>query len=330
MNPAKCTDQDYIDFLIAHPSHCSATEAERVTPESTPKAHDSYTRLLHRLEPDSDMLWQEVSSQVRRRSNVLVLDDSTLDKPYARRMDLVSWHWSGKHQRVVKGINLVTLLWTDGDVLVPTDYRIYNKDGDNRSKNDLFAEMITTAHERGFSPEMVLFDSWYASLENLKLLRDKGYRWLTRLKKNRKVNPDRSKARPLYQCNISEQGTVVYLCGYGLIKVFRIDIPNGDTQYWATDDLEMEPMMRLKHAELSWGIEEYHRGLKQYCLVEKAQVRKERAVRNHIGLAIRAFVRLEVHRFTTGISWFEAKFSIIRQAVREYLQNPQYRIQPTA
>jgi len=42
----------------------------------------------------------------------LVLDDTTLDKPYAQKMDLVTYHWSGKHQRVVKGIALLTLLWT--------------------------------------------------------------------------------------------------------------------------------------------------------------------------------------------------------------------------
>src|SRR5262249_54926955 len=35
-----------------------------------------------------------------------------------------------------------------------------------------------------------------------------------------------------------------------------------------------------------------------------------------IGLSIRAFVRLEWHRFTTGVRWFEAKMRIIRDAVR--------------
>jgi hypothetical protein len=39
----------------------------------------------------------------------LILDDSTLDKPYARKMALVTRHWSGKHRRVVQGINLITL-----------------------------------------------------------------------------------------------------------------------------------------------------------------------------------------------------------------------------
>ena len=57
----------------------------------------------------------------------LVLDDTTLDKPYARKMELVVRHWSDKHRRVVRGINLLTLLWTEGNALVTCDFRIYDR-----------------------------------------------------------------------------------------------------------------------------------------------------------------------------------------------------------
>jgi hypothetical protein len=43
------------------------------------------------------------------------------------KMDLVTYHWSGKHHDVVRGINLITLLWSDGKALVPTDFRLYDK-----------------------------------------------------------------------------------------------------------------------------------------------------------------------------------------------------------
>lgn len=60
-----------------------------------------------------------------RTGGVLVMDDSTLDKPYARKMALVTRHWSGTHWAVVQGINRVTLLWTNGDSYLPCDYRLY-------------------------------------------------------------------------------------------------------------------------------------------------------------------------------------------------------------
>lgn len=89
-------------------------------------------------------------------------------------------------------------------------------------------------------------------------------------------------------------------------------------------------MFRLKYAELSWTIEEYHRGIKQFVGVERCFARKAVAQRNHIGLALRAFLRIGRHRFFTGISWFEAKVSIIRDALRAYLAEPLYTLNPTA
>jgi putative transposase len=330
MNAPKCDAIDYINFLVASPRAVSGTEAARVQPERPgAPAHDAFTRLLHRLEPDPATLWAEAAPQVRRDRGILVLDDSTLDKPYARQIGLLTRHWSGKHRRVVQGINLLTLLWTDGEALLPCDYRLYEKAVDQLSKNDHFRAMLATARERGFAPECVVFDSWYASLENLKAIRGHGWRWVTQLKANRTVNPDGSGNRPLGECAISEAGTRVHLQGYGFVLVFLIVLPDGDKEYWATNDLMMGELTRRKYAEWAWGIEVYHRGLKQHCGVERAEVRAARAQRNHIACAIRAFLRLEQHRLVTGVSWWEAKTAIIREAVRQYLARPRYTLAST-
>src|SRR5206468_11491355 len=121
----RATDRDYIDFLIATPKQASATKAARVQPlDPKAPAHDAFTRLLTRLEPDPETLWLEVRPLVRRTDSILIVDDTVLDKPYAHKMGLVGPFWSGKHQRVLRGINLVSLVWTDGDAVYPTDYRL--------------------------------------------------------------------------------------------------------------------------------------------------------------------------------------------------------------
>jgi putative transposase len=331
MTASRCQPRDYIDFLLASPKAFSATEAARVQPQRLHSpAHDAFTRLLHRLEPDPQMLWQEVQPLIRPQEGVLVIDDTTLDKPYAKKMDLVRRHWSGKHRAVVWGINLVSLLWSDGDRFYPVDYRIYDKEGDGLTKNDHARQMLLAACERGFHPECVLFDSWYAGLDNLKQVRDLHWRFLTVLKANRLVNQDGTRNRPLSDWAIAAGGTVVHLQGFGPVKVFRIERADGEVQYWASNDCSMTELQRLQYAERAWAIEEYHRGLKQCCGVERAQVRAGRAQRNHIGCALRAFVRLEYHRFTTGISWIEAKLRIVRDALRAYLAQPLYQLPLTA
>jgi hypothetical protein len=327
MSHPKVHAREYTDFLIATPLNATAAEAQRTQPESDdPAAHDAYTRLLYRLEPDAEALWTEVQPEVGRVGGFLVLDDTVLDKPHARKMELVHRLWSGKHKSVVRGIGLVTLLWTDGDRHLPCDYRIYDKPNDGKTKNDHFADMIAAAHQRGFAPECVLFDGWYSGLENLKALRDLGWHWLTRLKANRRVNPDRTGLRALGECTIAETGTVVHLEGYGLIKVFRIEATDGTAEHWATSNLQMDELERLRLGDASWRIEEYHRGLKQVTRVERCQCRNARPQRNHIGLALRAFVVIERYCFRTGVNWLSAKWQIVREAVRAYRSDPHYRL----
>ncbi|MCA1640329.1 MAG: transposase [Acidobacteria bacterium] len=332
MNPPKVTDEDYINFIIATPRDVTATEAGRVQPESkNAPAHDAFTRLLSRLEPDAETLWQEARTQIDLNAGVLVLDDSTLEKPYSEFNALVYRHWSGKQKEVVSGINLITLLWTDGVRVVPVDYRIFDKDRDGKTKNDHFAEMLLEAAKRGFNPALVCFDSWYGSVENLKLVRSLNWHFLTRLKSNRQVNVSRSGLQAVSNAGLcGGGGTLLWLKGFGEIKVFCVCATDGAAEYWATSVEAMTEPERVRFALSAWRIEMYHRALKQQCLIERAQCRRLRPVLNHIGLCIRAFVRIESHCYRERISWIQAKTSIIRDAVRAYLSNPRYLLLPTA
>lgn len=316
MNAPKVDELDYIHFLVAAQRVFTTTEAARIRAgEPHAPAHDAYTRLLQRIPPDTKALWQEVSPFVRRDRGVLVVDDTTLDKPYARKMELVTRHWSGKHHRVVQGINLISLLWTQGEERLPCDFRIYNRTKDGLTKNDHFRGMLQSAFERGFTPELVLFDSWYASLQNLKFVRQLGWHWLTRLKANRLMSVEGNrKNRPVSAWTIPPHGRRMHLKGYGWVKVFKTVTPDGREEYWATSRLDMTLPEAAEYALHAWQIEVYHQGLKQFTGIERGQFRLAVAQQNHIGLAIRAFLRLEVARLQRGVSWFEAKQTIIREA----------------
>lgn len=107
-----------------------------------------------------------------------------------------------------------------------------------------------------------------------------------------------------------------------MICVFKIVVLDGDIDYWTTYDLKIGALQRLIWAQLAGSIEEYRRSLQQCCGAEKAQVRAAREQHKPIGFVIRAFLRLEMRRFNMGISWYETKLSIVREAVRSYLAAP--------
>jgi len=332
MNRAKCSEYDYIQFLVAAQTVFSSVEAAATHPAGeNAVAHDAYTRLLQRLPPDSDGLWEEVAGCIARERGMLIVDDSTLDKPYASKMALVTNHWSGKHHRVVRGINLISLVWTDdGQSSVPCDYRLYNKAHDGLDKNDHFRAMLDMAQARGFRPSLVAFDGWYSALDNLKQIRGYGWEWLTRLKSNRIVSPVPGQALAVSALDIPPTGCIVHLTGYGLVKVFRTVDTHGNAEHWATSRLTMTEPARQQAAHHAWAIETYHRQLKQFTGVERAHYRLEVAQRNHIGLAIRAFVRFEFQRIYDLIPIHEAKQSIVRHAIRDYLRRPSIRLPSTA
>ena len=349
MNPPKCDEIDYIHFLIAAQRVFSCTEAARSQPgygTGEAPAHDAFTRLLQRQPPDTEALWQEVEPHVEKPEGILVLDDTTLDKPYAEKIELVTHHWSGKHGRTVKGINLLRLIWRDGEeatlettaeaASIPCDFRLYDKplrerQGEvGKTKNEHFRDMASEAKERGFAPSHVLFDAWYSGLENLKAIRAQEWLFLTRLKANRHVNPDGTYNRPVSEVAIPEAGRVVHLKGFGFVRVFRTVGRDGDAEYWATNDLEMSESEREVLAQRAWGIETYHRRVKQYCGIERSRCRSERSQRAHILLSLRAYLRLELHRLGASVSFFESKLSIIREAVRRYLADPAYTLGSTA
>lgn len=190
--------------------------------------------------------------------------------------------------------------------------------------------LLEQAKARGFQPALVAFDSWYSSLENLKWVRQFGWNWLTRLKSNRQVSVTAGEAQAVSDLDIPGAGLRVHLHGYGWIQVFRTVDRHGNAEYWATNRLDMTETHRQLYADRAWLVETYHRALKQFTGIERGQFRLERAQRNYMGLALRAYVRLEYHRWHVRVSLFHAKLDIIREAVRLYLAHPSYRLPSTA
>ena len=119
---AKCTLPMYMGFLMSEPKSTTCTRLSQVMSIS----HDSVNRFLLRESYEPRDLFNEAKKLLNVVGGTLNVDDWTLDKPYSQKMALVAHFWSGKHHRVVKGLNLVTLYYIDPQGRsLPVNYPIH-------------------------------------------------------------------------------------------------------------------------------------------------------------------------------------------------------------
>jgi hypothetical protein len=130
-------------------------------------------------------------------------------------MELVGHFWSGKHHSVVKGLNLITLYYTDTqDRHQPVNYRLYDK-SEGKTKNDYFREMLAEVLQWGLKSDFVTGDSWYSGVANLKTVRNHRMGFLFAVESNRLVSIEKGAWRQGRQRDIPQDGLPVWLRDFG-------------------------------------------------------------------------------------------------------------------
>ena len=309
--------ETYIQFLTANGNRYSGVEAAKALKETDDApAHDSISRWLASRVYKPNDLWKEVRARVTMDGN-LIVDDTVLDKHWSPNNELVHYHWSGNKHKSILGISLVNLLATNGNDCIPVDYRIYEGAESKITKNDHFQQMLDTAEKRGFRPQYVLADAWYSSLQNMKAIVKRGWKFIVGIKENRLVNETQGDYLSVSALDWTKKRVrKVWLKGFGFVLVARIVFKNGDVRYLATNDLALTDYRQLSHeSRQRWLIEEFHRGIKQTTGIEKCYSILKRSQITHIFACFMAFVRMEFERLKTGVSWYEQKAQRVRMGI---------------
>jgi hypothetical protein len=319
MSRHKCDKELYKAFLQASCIRYSGLALSEVSPDKL--SHDSVSRWLKKssssLRPKE--IWQISKRYIQKNEPcLLICDDTILDKHRSKYIDLVHYQYSGNAHNIIAGIGMVNLLWygLNNQEALPIDYRIYAKEIDGKTKNKHFQEMLKLAKRRGLTPEAIVMDSWYSSLDNLKMIRDLNWIWIAGLKKNRKVNRNQT----LESLDIPEEGLKMHLRGYGWVMVFRFEAKNGRTDYTATNMDNPSRSIVEGFLRSRWSIEVYHRELKQTCGIESCQARTGRAQRNHIFLSIAAWLDRHRRKSLEGESFYQQQWNEIKKAISAELQ----------
>jgi len=317
MSKSKCSRELYCKFLEVTSLRYSALSLSEVAPEAMSLSHDSVSRWLREAKVQPKDLWEVARKEVENRDGILVFDDVVINKSRSKKMELVNWQYSGAEHGVVRGIGVVNALWqTSQDEYTPVDYRIWNPPEDGKTKNNHFRDMLSSAKNRGLEPEMVVADSWYSSLDNLKSVRSHGWDWVMGLRSNRLVNKPHIQ---IGQLDIPDGGLTVHLKGYGWVKVFRFVGKNGRTDYIGTSRLDLTIEQVKAYFGRRWSIEVMHRELKQTCGFSRCQANAGRAGRNHIGLSFIALVRKHLRRRLDNSSVYLQDWAVIKPAIQHSL-----------
>jgi hypothetical protein len=109
-------------------------------------SHDRVTRMLHGPWSGQTLLDLALRMLFAVAGGYLIVDDTVVEKPYARFLSEAAWGWSSKQSKVVCGVSVVLLVWTDGQVRMPLALRCWHKGG--LSKGELALELLSYARHR--------------------------------------------------------------------------------------------------------------------------------------------------------------------------------------
>ncbi|MCA1617185.1 MAG: transposase, partial [Acidobacteria bacterium] len=331
----------YSDYLLASFGATTATGLSELLAGAV--SHDQVTRYLSGTRKTSADLWHTVKPFVRTvqsKTGVLIIDDSIEEKPYTDENEIVCWHYDHSKDRHVKGINFVTSLYSNQGVNLPVGFQLIAKtetytdkktQKEKRrspvSKNEIARGLIEQAIRNQIPFRFVVFDSWFASAENMIFIKHEQEReFICPIKTNRKVAVSvADKLTGQFQrvdtLELAENATrEVYLEGVSFpLLVVRQVFTNEDGSigilYLVTSDTTLSFDDLTTSYQRRWHVECYHKSLKQNVSLAKSPTHTQTTQTNHFFAALCGFIKLEMLKVETKTNHFALKSKLYIKAL---------------
>jgi hypothetical protein len=329
----RVTRLTYCQYLLVSQTNYTLTNYADHTEKFS---HDMANRYLAEDEVRPRLVWENIKDQVIRSAyGFLVFDDTVIDKNFSRRIELVRKQYSGNAHGIIKGIGVVTCVYVNPqiDQFWIIDYRIYDPDGDGKTKLDHMQDMLLNCvYQKSLDIWAVLMDTWYATKEMMLQIEKMGKIYYCPLKDNRQVD-DSGGVKPYQRVDAltwseteKQQGKTIKIKGFPAehkVKVFRVVLSTQRTDYVVTNEMEQNNTEVVHDlCGFRWKVEQFHRETKQLTGIEGNQCRKARIVRNHIGCAILVWVRLKQVAVETKRTIYRVKYDLLDEYLRQQIKSP--------
>ena len=335
----------YSDYLLYSTRLTTATGLSELLDGEI--SHDKITRFLSSETLDEKYLWKKVKKLVRAfegEDACLVIDDTVIEKPFMDENEIISWHYDSKEGKTVKGINLLSAFYNSekfGQALrVPVGFRIIEKteeyidekSGEQKrrspvTKNEMMQEMIKRLIQNQVKFRYILADSWFSSAENMRFIAKREKIFIFELKCNRLIAfSEKERNEGLFErldeaIVPEEKPQKVWIkdLQFPVIlfkQVFRNTDGTEGERFLVSNDLTITDDQFITLYKKRWGVEEYHKSLKQNASIGKSPAHTERTQSNHIFSSIYAYAKLEKMKLVTKSNHFSLKTKIYMASLK--------------
>ena len=226
------TRLDYCQYLLVSQINYTLTN---FADHSEKFSHDALNRYVAGEQLRPKLTWENVQGQVvQTPKGFVIFDDTVADKNFSHAIELVRRQYSGNAHGVIKGIGIVTCVYVNPelDQFWIIDYRIYDPDGDGKTKLEHVQEMLVNCvYQKNLQFWAVLMDSWYATKEIMLSIEKYKKIYYCPLKDNRQVD-DSGGLQPYQRVDLltwseieKQKGKLIKIKGFPgnhKVKLFRV------------------------------------------------------------------------------------------------------------
>jgi DDE superfamily endonuclease len=338
----------YTDYLVSAFGAVTSTGLSEMLDSAI--SHDRISRMLSRREFTQQDYWQAIKGIVRRVESpqgIIKVDDTIEEKPHSTENEIICWHYDHAKDRNVKGINIINFVYQPHpssqtnfslpvafEVVEKTEQFLDTKSGKVKRRNSRGKTEIVRTRLRILQQlnkvafRTVLWDSWYSSKENFEFAHlELKKTFIGAIKSNRKValtlqDKKQGKFTKIEELQWHQVETrIVYMQGmdFPLLltkQVFTNKDGSNGKLFLVSNDLNLTaPELFSTYGE-RWGIEVFHRSLKQNVGLEKSPTKYEVTQRNHIFAAMLAWIKLEILSFKDQSNHYGFKTKLYVKAIR--------------
>ena len=261
----------------------------------------------------------------RDTSGWLIIDDTTMSKPFIKFLAGVYTIYNTALGRPDRGFNLVIIAWSNGKVTIPLQFEWYfHKDiigKDYKTKTEVGIPLIKYC--LGKIPfRYVLFDAHYATINMLKFLYPMRIRFVAKIPRNRKVTTkkrkfDRLQALKQLKLIRNERSKRIIADYHGMQLYFSVhkrkNKNNDYTYIYIVSNIDIYPKAYCEIYSQRWDIEEMFRTMKQLLGFADCQSTDLEKQRSHIFFIFFSYSFLESEKHKNSLDNPEAAEKLLRK-----------------